>query len=539
MNIFGITQLISGIFSLLIGLFVLCQDPKNKVYRAYAFFTFSLSGWCTCYFIWQFQTVETCAIFWLRILMAFMAYIHSFFLHFVLSNINLVEARRKILWFSYSWSTVFAILFLTGVGFANNARQKLFAKFWPDANFFTSLFLVVQIAIVCYSLYCLYSSINKAEKDKKNQLKYIVLVSALAWAGGLANWLLWFNIYIPPLGNSIITIYLAVIAYAILRHHLLDINVVFKKSIIYSVSATILTAMYFLIVFLSEQLFRGVTGYSSMPLTIFILIFFAFMFHPLKNQVQRIIDKYFFRGSIEQIDEENIKLREELQKSEKLKAVATLAAGMAHEIKNPLTSIKTFAEYLPERYADPGFREKFNKIVGSEVDRINTIVKQLLEFSRPSEPDLKEADINKLMDETLALLNNDLLKRGIRVKTHYSPLPRINVDSSQIKQVFLNIALNATEAMKKGGTLTVSTETIHDSRSATHEPAVSITISDTGEGIGKEDLKRIFDPFFSRKDGGTGLGLSVVHGIVEKHGGAISAESAPGKGTAFHITLPA
>jgi signal transduction histidine kinase len=204
---------------------------------------------------------------------------------------------------------------------------------------------------------------------------------------------------------------------------------------------------------------------------------------------------------------------------------------MAHEIKNPLTSIKTFTEYFPEKYNNPDFREKFNNIVGGEVDRINTIVKQLLEFSRPTEPDLKKSDINKLMDETLALLNNDLLKRDIKVKAHYSPLPSINVDPAQVKQVFLNIILNAIEAMRGGGTLTVRTGTIH-------EQAASITISDTGKGIGKEDLKHIFDPFFSRKDGGTGLGLSVVHGIIRKHGGKISAESTPGKGTALQITLP-
>ncbi|MGB2600894.1 MAG: ATP-binding protein [Candidatus Omnitrophota bacterium] len=531
MNFFGITQLISGIFSLLIGVFVLCQDLKNKVYRSYALFTFSLSGWCTCYFIWQFQTVEEYAIFWLRILMAFMAYIHSLFLHFGLSNINLVESRKKILWFSYSWSTIFAILFLTGAGFADNARQKLFAKFWPDANFFTLLFLVVQIAIVCYGLYCLYSSIHSAEKEKKNQLKYIFIMSALAWAGGLTNWLLWFNIYIPPLGNFLITIYLAVIAYAILRHHLLDINVVFKKSIIYSVSATILSAMYLLIVFSSEQIFRGVTGYNSTPLTIFILIFFAFIFHPLKNQIQRIIDKYFFRGSIEQIDEENVRLRGELQKTEKLRAISTLAAGMAHEIKNPLTSIKTFTEYLPRKHNDPDFINRFNDIVGAEVDKINHIVKQLLEFSRPSELKLKETNINDLLDETLSLLNNDLLKYNIKTQKNYSDIATIDTDPSQIRQVFLNLFLNAMDSIRNDGTIHVVTNQENNGK-------ISITISDTGQGIPKEDIGRIFDPFFTRKDEGTGLGLSVVHGIIEKHGGKITVKSVPEEGTSFVITLP-
>jgi signal transduction histidine kinase len=341
-----------------------------------------------------------------------------------------------------------------------------------------------------------------------------------------------YRINITPFPMNFVFIYTLTISYAIMKHNLWDINIVIRKGLIYSALISLITICYIVIALLLENLFRGLIGYKSLPITVITITILVIFFQPLKNHIQRVIDKYFFHGTIYQIDEENIKLREELQKSEKMKAIATLAAGMAHEIKNPLTSIKTFTEYLPEKYDDPEFRKKFNKIVGGEVERINTIVKQLLEFSRPSEPNLKEADINELMDEILALLNNDLLKHGIKVKTHYSPLPSIDVDPAQIKQVFLNIMLNAIDAMKNGGALMVKTETVH-------EQTVSIAISDTGEGIEKEDLKRIFDPFFSRKDGGTGLGLSVVHGIIEKHNGKIEVESEPGKGAIFTIFIPA
>ena len=531
MNFYSVTQLISGIFSLFLGSFVVLQDVKNKVYRYYGLFCLSLSCWCICYFIWQIQPSEQNSIFWMRSLMAFASYIHPFFLHFVLCLTGLTYKKHTILNISYILSTIFFFVFISGLGFSSALKIKMSIKYWPDANLFTLIFVVLQILCVLYSLYCLYIA-NKQSPDKKtkNQLKYLLVVSSIAWAGGLTNWFLWFNIPIPPVGNPLIAIYVAVIAYSILKHQLLDINIVIKKSLIYSISVTILTTVYLLIIFLIESIFRDFAGYRSNFLTICILISFALVFQPLKNRIQNFIDKYFFHGSIDQIDEENIKLRGELQETEKLKAVATLAAGMAHEIKNPLTSIKTFTEYLPEKKNDPEFLDKFQSIVGTEVDRINYIVKQLLEFSGPSKLHPKETDINILLDETLNLLNNDLLKQDIKTVKHYAPLPLVKVDPSQIKQVFLNLFLNAMESIKKNGTITINTRV-----SASCQ--ISIRIEDTGIGIDKDDIHHIFDPFFSKKDGGTGLGLSVVHGIIEKHNGKISVKSTPPRGTTFQIIL--
>jgi signal transduction histidine kinase len=350
-----------------------------------------------------------------------------------------------------------------------------------------------------------------------------------AWVGGSTNWFLWFDIRIPPLGNPFVTLYLAVIAYAILRHKLLDINIAIRKGLIYSVLISLITISYVILALLVETLFRGIIGYRSLPITILIITLLVVFFQPLKNYIQKFIDKYFFHGTIDQIDEENVKLREELQKTEKLKAVATLAAGMAHEIKNPLTSIKTFTEYLPEKKNDPAFLLKFQRIVGSEVDKINNIVQSLLEFSKPKDLHLEESSINSLLEETLSLLSNDFLKHDIKIEKNLSSLPQVKVDPSQMKQVFLNVLLNAIDSIKNGGMIMIETKT---------EKKVFIKIKDSGRGIDKEDLKRIFDPFFSKKDRGTGLGLSVVHGIIKKHGGKINVESAPGKGTRFEIVLP-
>ena len=548
MNFYSLTQLISGIFAVFLGAFVLSQNPSNKTYRYYALFCFSLSSWCICYFMWQIQSSKENALLWLRILMAFMSYIHSFFLHFVLSVTD--SHKKKLITFSYILSTIFFFLFLSGIGFSYSLTTKMSIKFWPNGNLFTLSFILVQISLICFSLHCLYHAIQHSSGNKKNQLKYLLLISMPAWSAGLTNWFLWFNIPIPPIGNPLVTLYLAGMAYAILRHQLLDITVAIKKSLIYSVSATLLTILYFLFIFILEKLFKGLTGYRSNLTSALILIFFVLLFQPIKNYIQKIIDKYFFHGSIDQIDEENVKLREELQKSEKLKAVSTLAAGMAHEIKNPLTAIKTFTEYMPEKGADPEFRKKFQDVVSGEVDRINYIVKELLEFSKPSDLKLKDTQINALLDKTIALLNNDLLKHNIKVGRNYADIPEMKVDPAQMKQVFLNLFLNAIEAMPDGGTLTITTEThplpygerdrvrgnTTNANNAINT-SVIIRITDTGKGIPKEDLDLIFDPFFTKKDSGTGLGLSVAHGIIEKHGGKISAKSEPGNGTTFAIEL--
>ena len=388
-------------------------------------------------------------------------------------------------------------------------------------------FFFVVVGIIFHELL---KALKENTGTRKAQIKYFFLANLIGFIGGGTSFLPVFGINIYPIGNFAAAIYPFIIAYSILAHHLMDVEVIIKKTLIYSLLISIITTLYFIIVYVLERVFSVIVGYRSIPLAIIIIAFFSIIFIPLKNKIQKIIDKYFFHGTIDQIDEENIMLREELQKSEKLKAVATLAAGMAHEIKNPLTSIKTFTEYFPEKYNDPAFIGKFRNIVGSEVDKINNIVKQLLEFSKPEDLHLKESDINNLFDETLNLLNNDFLKHDIKIEKKYSSLPSAKVDPAQMKQVFLNILLNAIDSIENNGKIEIETRTNNNE--------LEIAVTDTGKGIEKEDLKRIFDPFFSKKDGGTGLGLSVVHGIIEKHGGRINVKSAPGSETCFLIILP-
>lgn len=240
------------------------------------------------------------------------------------------------------------------------------------------------------------------------------------------------------------------------------------------------------------------------------------------------------------------RLELQVRRTDRLASVGTLAAGMAHEIKNPLVTIKTFTQLLPERYDDADFRETFSSLLGQEVVRIDSIVNQLLHFSRPAKPKLEPSALHAILDASLGLMAQQIRQAGIEIDRRYEAEDdTIRADEHQLNQVFINLFLNALEAMKPGGRLTVATETLRPQPeipglwATPDSPAqIRVSVRDTGEGIALENIGRVFDPFFTTKTQGTGLGLSVAHGIVHEHGGMIDVESEPGRGTTFTITLP-
>jgi nitrogen-specific signal transduction histidine kinase len=241
------------------------------------------------------------------------------------------------------------------------------------------------------------------------------------------------------------------------------------------------------------------------------------------------------------------RLELQIRRSDRLASLGTLSAGMAHEIKNPLVSIKTFAQLLPERYQDSDFRDTFSNLIGHEIDRIDSLVNQLLRFARPAKPVLKPMHVHDVLEKSLQLVGHRLYQKEIKLTRSWeADVDTIRADADQLEQVFLNFFLNAMDAMKHGGELNVVTEihaatewvaAISGTNGDSHE-VLRVTIRDDGEGIREEDIAHVFDPFFTTKDYGTGLGLSVVHGIIQEHGGQIEVESKLKKGTAFHILLP-
>jgi two-component system NtrC family sensor kinase len=232
----------------------------------------------------------------------------------------------------------------------------------------------------------------------------------------------------------------------------------------------------------------------------------------------------------------------QVYQSQKLAAVGQLAAGVAHEINNPLTGVLTFSSYLLKRAEDkPEFKEDLEVIV-RETKRCREIVKGLLDFSRQSPPEKHESDVNEIVERAIRIVQTQLDTNHIVLQKHLNThLPKIHADANQIQQVLVNLLLNANDAMaEKGGILTVDSGNAgSDGSKGNSGNDIEIRVTDTGCGIPGANLQKIFDPFFSTKGPkGTGLGLAVAWGIIEKHGGRIEVESEAGKGTTFRVLLP-
>jgi len=237
---------------------------------------------------------------------------------------------------------------------------------------------------------------------------------------------------------------------------------------------------------------------------------------------------------------ENLKKSQNiLRRSDRLASLGTLIASLAHEIRNPLVSIKTFTQLLPERIDDTEFRDYFLKVASGEIDRLTSLINELLGFAKPSEPNLKGEDVNAIIDRMEVLISAEARKKNITITKNYAPnLPSVLVDAEQIKQVLLNILLNAIQAIEGQGEIWIDTRIIRLTRDDESEAFLQIEIRDTGIGIPPENLDHVFDPFFSTRPEGSGLGLAISHQIVHEHGGFIDLESEVGKGTSFRIHFP-
>ncbi len=527
LNPFAISNLLIIIFYLPLSILLFIKG-KTKLARIYSLHIFAIVFWgIGAFLIGISQEPNFSLILW-KFTYASVLFIPVYFCHSIL--LMTANQNRFVIFFVYAQAIYFVYSILTGKMMAS--VRLVFNSFYfhvGTPTFFVSA--IIWIVIASYGFIELISHYKNCYPEQKNQIRLLIF-TAIAWCGGATNFLPGLGMNIYPSGNFLVPILSIIITYAVLKHQLLEIEIVFKRSIVYSILIAFISIAYLVLVVFTERLFQSYFGYQSITFTIFTAFFIGVLFIPLRNRIQSLVDRLFFKATPTEMAEEIKLLHREVQETEKFKTVATLASGVVHEVKNPLTTIRTMAEYLPQKMHDPKFVEQFSRLVPQEIDRIDAMIHELLQFARPSPPKLEPTNLYELLNSTLGFLSSNFTRHKINVQKDYEDIKDrpFLLDANQIKQVVLNLFLNAIDAMPQGGTLKVG--------GRVRNPSVVISITDTGCGIASEDLKHIFEAFFTKKEKGTGLGLAVTKNIIEEHGGTISVKSKVGEGTTFTLELP-
>lgn len=537
---FTIACLVTSFSSLLLGAFVYLKGREKGPNRIWGITSLCVSLWSLGLGMMSKAGGQQEALFWLKNVHYLGAlFIPTTFLHYVLALINKTSIHKKALVFGYLFTLLLQIANFSGT-LATAAPLPPFSYYTRPAPLYIP-FTIFFFLYVLYLIKFLVSEIKDSTGARRTQLKYMLIASSVGFYGGSTAFFPVFNIPIFPYGIYIVPLYPIIMAYAILRHKLLDIKIVIRKITVYSLLISLLFIFSVTILFLTSRAFIKLIPQQTIWSMLLITATLAVIFQPMYRWINTKIDRLFFKGTLPSVSSEKDRLEEELQRSQRLAGIGMLASGLLHEIKNPLVPIKVKIEqlpnHLPEDLKNTEFFQKLTSSISYEIDRITGLLNQLKEFANPTALEISQTNLTQTIDDRLGLLKEILSQRNIELKRNYiCNNPIVQSDPNKLSQVLLNIFQNAIDAMPKGGVLTVSCEP--STMSGGQKEAILIKVSDTGFGIAKEDTTKIFNPFFTKKRTGTGLGLAVSHQIIKNHGGMIQVDSTFGRGTAFYIFLP-
>ncbi len=702
-NPHSISAFVAGIGNLFLAGFVYSKDRKNTVNRTFALSTLFLAIFCFDLLVLYIASNEDFVIQWVTIFRTGFLLLPPSFLLFILTlTKDENKNNKKILYLSYLICLFFILLNVTGKFSEYYIKSEW--KYSPTGGVVYTAFILNLLFFMWYSLFVLYHCYIRTKSNlERNQLRYVFIGAIIAIIIGATNLFLSYGIKTYPFGSLGYIAYSGIVAYAIVKHHLMDITVIIRKSIIYTTLTLSVLGIYALIVGISTSIFGENTIINGLAGLIVAVIFL-----PIKDKIQFIVDKLFFRDKYDYqktlknlsgelttileldkllaflvtrvieimhiergyimlydvdrekyftkfskgiepevlnqiklnqianfivwleenkkiliLDEhrdkfkelkeqklclcvplmsknkligvfnlgsklseeayitedmellttianqaaiaiENAQLSSEMRTLEKgllhmdkLSALGTLASSIAHEIKNPLVSIKTFCQLVSQKVNDVKFFEKFNSIIPQEIERMEHVLGQLLDFRKFSELELGRVNINRLIDDLLDLLCYEAYKQNIDIIRNYkNDLPLINAAEEHLKQVFMNLIFNAIHSMPNGGMIKITTSvsaeplttaSMEDDKLRSAKESednvlplqfVAVNVSDTGCGMSEETLKKIFTPFYTTKPSGTGLGLSITKRIIKEHNGSIGVSSELNKGTTFTVNLP-
>jgi signal transduction histidine kinase len=673
MNYFAFIALINALVSFLLGSYALLKGAKKPLNLNYAFLAFSVFFWSTGYFFWQISTAADTALFWCRVLMAGAVLIPVLDFNFCLWLTNKYQEKRLASLISYLVSIVFLCLdfgplIVEGVG------RKLYFNFWPAPGAAFPFFLLMFFAYAVYSLYIMFYVFNRSKGQFRSQLMYVIVGTIIGYLGGSFNFLLWYDIPIAPYANILSLAFPMMLAYAIMKHRLMNISVIISRAAAESLATFFLGAGYILFVWSYRVYVSTRLNALFVVLSIMCGIFVEQVYPSFRTFFQTTSDKLFLHGKydyykalsdasskvgsklalpdilkvlyntfsdvveiaepriflpeyfteadkisldyviydklmyapqaggprmkinspfvdeliakrepmheVKELDavlvvpclledrliaffafgprlsedpytEEDTRLLKilanqvaitldhtrsyekikaelevaeiQLERSERLASLGTLTAGVTHEIRNPLTVIRAETERLPNQERDLAYLKQFRDLVIKHIDRISGIVSRMLQLAKEKDKQEVDVDLKEMIETTLQFFT---ISR-IAVKKELDPVPPIKGDPEAMQEVFVNLIQNALDAMGETGELTL--------RTYKDDGRVVVEVSDTGKGIPEEIREKIFDPFYSTRHEGVGLGLSIAHRIVREHGGSIKVESQLGKGTTFKL----
>jgi len=535
MSFYIASLLATSIASFLLAVFVYLKGKDRTMNITLALFSLAFSVWTFAQAFGELLIDKRTILILTRINVGAAVLLPVFYLHFILSLLKLDLNQKNILRTAYFFSLVFVFLVFTPL-FVKDIAPAAGFKYYPAPGMVYPFFALYLLSCFIYGFARLVLALRRTSGEDHQRLLYVFVASLIGFSGGITAFFPVFNINFPVLSHLSLPVYVAITVYAIVKHKLLDISIIVREGLVYSALTVLFAVFYVLVVLIANYSLSRFIHLDPVMTALAVVFISVMVFQPVRDRVQGTVDRLFFMGeyryqkTINDLSKENRRLFRSLLQADKLAALGTLSAGMAHEIKNPLAALAAMTQMLPENSSDDEFMKDYREMVPRQLERINRIVENLLRTGEAPSLEKKETDVNSIIGEVLELNSSLSRKKRIDVLAKLGALPAVFADPGQLQLVFSNLVLNAMQAMPHGGRIEIA--------SWESGGRVFVQIADNGVGIPADKLDKIFDPFFSLREGGTGLGLFTAYRIIQEHGGMIEVESQIGKGTKFTICLP-
>ncbi len=527
MNLFAISALVNLITSIVIGFLILLQDFRSRMHITFFLFTLAVSVWSLSYFFWQISSDPTSALLYVHLFMAGAIFIPFFYFHFISCFLGIEKKARTAIILGYVSALFFSVINWTPLFISGRLFEAGPFSFWPAAGPLYLPFLIVWVVYATYPVFIMLARLRSSEGIERDQLKYILIGTAIGYVGGLTNYFLWYGIPVLPYGNISASIYILFVAIAILKYRLFNMKVIATELLVFAL---------WLFIFVRMLLAKTFEDQAINALLLFVTLIIGVL---LIRSVAREVET---REQVERLAKSLERANERLKELDKLKSEFVSIAS--HQLRSPLTAIKGYASLLLEGSfgkVENAAREAVQRIFESS-NLMALSVEDFLNVSRIEQGrmkyELSDFDMRKLVqiavDEMLPIVTKKGLTLSFAPSTDsYS----VRADFGKMKQVVANLIDNAVKYTPQGS-IAVSL--------ARSGGSVRIVVKDTGVGIPKDTIGKLFDRFVRAENAntvnvsGTGLGLYVAKQMVEAQRGKVWAESeGEGKGSTFIVEMPA